>query len=138
MLLKRRDLLSAAEVEIAWKSVAQLYQNHDELFEGKQALHVALRRLALKAWDLYQPSGVVVEPGFIRTLRSLRDRREKRLKESDKIQDTTLSADPSPGSDANALLGSVSDGLSFDLALNFDFDVDDWVFWDQLIQDHQT
>lgn len=140
-LWKRRDLLSTEEVNAAWKSVEQLYQNHDELFDDKQTLHVALRRLALKAWDSYLPNSSAPEPGFIGTLRTLREEREKRQNKRDRLicsTDATSSTGPSPASDVNTSLGSLSDSVGFEMGPNFENDVDDWVFWDQLMQDHQA
>lgn len=72
-LSKRRDLLTTEETETAWNSVSELYKNHEELFDGKQALHVGLRRLTVKAWDSSQSDNVAAEPEFIRTLRLLYD-----------------------------------------------------------------
>ncbi|KAL4805363.1 hypothetical protein BDV18DRAFT_152709 [Aspergillus unguis] len=70
-LLNERDLLSHEEIEAAWKSIAELYQNHDELFDSRQAFSMAMRCLALKAWDS-GPSSRGPEPEFIRALRSLK------------------------------------------------------------------
>lgn len=138
-LLKRRDFLSAEQIEAAWNSVAQLYQNHDELFDGKQALNVALRRLALQVWDSYQSSSGDPEPGFIKALRSLRGKKQGRKNQRDKLMCptplATSSSSPSPASDVNTSLGGLSESIDFDMGQNLEFDVDDWVFWDQLIQD---
>lgn len=139
ILSKRRDLLFPEQIEAAWKSIAQLYQNHDELFDGKQALNVALRRLALQAWDSYQSGSGDPEPDFISTLRSLREKKEKRQNKRDNLMyhapDAASSSGPSPMSDVNKSLDSLSGSNAFDIGQNLEFDVDDWVFWDQLIQE---
>ncbi len=138
MLSKRRDLLSPAQVETAWKSVAQLYENHDELFESKQALYVALQRLSLNAWDSYQLDSDTPEPTFIATLRSLRETRENRQVERHKSHCTASLACLEPTSCTNIVFGSPLEPTSFGVDRGIDFDVDDWVFWDQLMQDQQA
>ncbi|KAJ5999329.1 hypothetical protein N7451_007139 [Penicillium sp. IBT 35674x] len=136
-LSKRRHLLSPEEIGTAWKSVTQIYHHHDELFESKQALNVALRRLSLEAWEAYQPASSALEPGFISTLRTMRDEEKKIQYQRDKslsAPDAALSACPSSTSDANMFFdASVQDGLDLDQGL--DFEVDDWLFWDQLMND---
>ncbi|KAJ5316157.1 hypothetical protein N7476_006464 [Penicillium atrosanguineum] len=137
-LSKRRDLLSREQIEAAWRSIAQLYQNHDELFDGKQALNVALRRLALQAWDSYQSSSGDLQPEFIDTLQSLRGKKEKGQSQRDKSTclppDAASSSGPSPMSDMITSHDSLSGSITFDVGQNLEFDVDDWIFWDQLIQ----
>ncbi|KAJ6134439.1 hypothetical protein N7523_000761 [Penicillium sp. IBT 18751x] len=139
-LSKRRDLLYPEQIDAAWKSMAQLYQNHDELLDGKQALNVALRRLALQTWDSYQSSSGDLEPSFIGTLRSLQEKKEKRKNKQDKsmyaMPDAASSSGHSPMSGMNTSLDSRSGSIPFDVSQNLEFDVDDWVFWDQLILDH--
>jgi hypothetical protein len=141
ILLKRCDLLSPGEIEAAWNSIAQLYQHHDELFNGKQALNVALRRLSLKAWDSYKKTSSAPEPYFISTLRSLREKREKRQNPRGTLicptLDATLSTGPPPASDINTSLGSLSNSIGLDISQHLNFDVDDWLFWDELIQGQQ-
>jgi hypothetical protein len=139
-LSKRRDLLSTGEIDAAWASVAQLYQNHDELFVSKQVLHLVLGRLALKAWDSYHPSSNVPEPDFIHTLRRLRDEREKRQKKGDNLKqftDAISLTSPVLASDVNTSLGSLSDSIGLEVDPISEFNVDDWMFWDQLMQDDQ-
>jgi hypothetical protein len=43
--LRRSDLLSPAETDAAWRRVEQVYKNHGELLESRQALHIAVGRL---------------------------------------------------------------------------------------------
>lgn len=124
VLSKRRDLLTTEETEAAWNSVTELYKNHEELFDGKQALHVGLRRLTLKAWDSFQSDNVAAEPEFIRTLRHLQDKKGTRHNQcqSETAETTSMEADV----------------MGFAMSTDFEFDVDDWVSWDQIIQDHQS
>lgn len=136
-LLKHRDLLSHEEIDAAWKTVAKLYQNHDELFNGKKMLDVALGRLTLKAWDSWQSAGHFSEPDFITTLRSMRDKRRQRQDTGGAhvfpTPDATSSSSPSPVTATSNL--KISD---IDMDQDFEFDVDDWITWDQLIKDHQV
>ncbi|KAL3476352.1 fungal-specific transcription factor domain-containing protein [Aspergillus californicus] len=137
-LLKRSDLLSVGEVAIAWESIANLYKSHGELFDDTQALHVALRRLALRAWDSYPPNSSAPEPAYISTLRHLQENREKRHNRGyDKAAETT-SIDTSLASDPTASVSGLYNSIDLATGINLDFDVDDWIFWDRLIEDHQT
>jgi hypothetical protein len=121
VLSKRRDLLTTEETTTAWNSVAELYKNHGELFDGKQAWHVGLRRLTLKAWDSSQSDNVAAEPEFIRTLGHLRDKRGTPHNQCQGEKAETVSME------ANV--------MGFAMSTDYEFDVDDWVFWDQIIQD---
>lgn len=136
-LLKHRDLLSHEEIDDAWNTVAKLYQNHDELFDGKKMLDVALGRLTLKAWDSWKSASPPSEPDFIATLRSIRDKRQQRQDTGDAdifpTPDATSSSNPSPAMATSNL--KISD---IDMDHDFEFDVDDWITWDQLIKDHQV
>lgn len=124
-VLKQRDLLSQDQIATAWKSVAQLYQNHDELFDTRQAFSMAMRCLALKAWGSWQSISSAPEPEFISTLRSLRKNQDKRQQHDiPKAPEAASSNGLSPSSGIDVL-----DGL--------DFDVDDWICWDQLLKDQE-
>lgn len=140
--LRSSDFLFPAEIDAAWGKIEQIHHNHPELLESKQALHTALGRATLKAWDAYPFRSIRLEPAFITTLRSLTASRGKSRTGSQegKANSTTKSdemppVDPFPANDANR-------NLSFDtdVLLDNDFDIDnvDWTFWDQLIQAHQT
>lgn len=137
MLSKRRDLFSPVEVEAAWKSVAQLYENHDELFESKQTLYLTLQCLALKAWDSYQLDSGATEPAFIATLRTLQGTKESRQAERHKNCAASLAC-LEPTSCTNILPSSPLEQRSSGVDCGLDFDVDDWLFWDQLMQDQQA
>jgi hypothetical protein len=124
VLSKSRDLLTIEETETTWNSVAELYKNHEELFDGREALYVGLRRLTLKAWNSSQSDIVAAEPEFIRTLRHLQDKRGTRH-----IQ---CQGDTSETPSVEAKI------MGFSTSTDFEFDVDDWVAWDKIIQDHQS
>ncbi|KAJ5895218.1 hypothetical protein N7495_006909 [Penicillium taxi] len=132
-LWKRRDLLSSEQIEDAWENVGQLYQNHDELFDGKQALNVALRRLTLQIWDSYQSSSDHSEPEFIKTLRSVRCKKMKRKAQPEEL--LRSSSRPPTASDGNTSIGCFSESIVSEMGQYLEFDVDNWLFWDQLIQD---
>ena len=138
--LRRSDLLSPAETDAAWSRVEHVYDIHVELLELKRALHIAMGRVTLKAWDANPPSSSVPEPAFITTLRSLRKgrRQDSNATTLDAKMDTMLTIGPSPASDVNASFGSLSGGIDFDIGNDFNLDTTDWMFWDQLIQDYQA
>jgi hypothetical protein len=129
-LLKQRDLLSHDQIDAAWKSVAELYQNHDELFDSRQALSMAMRCLALKAWDSWQSNSSAPEPEFISALRSLRKDQDKRQQQCDIL----MTPEAASSNDLSSSTGaSGADG--FDIIEGLEFDVDDWISWDQLLKD---
>lgn len=137
--LRRSGLLSPAETDDAWSRVKQVYNNHVELLESKRALHIAIRRLSLKAWDANPPSNSEPEPAFVTTLRSLRtvNLRSREVREGSAKMGMITHAGPSAASGANALSDSLSGGTDRDIGINSNVDIVDWTFWDQLIQDHQ-
>ena len=148
--LRRGDLLTALETDAAWSKVECVYNNRADLMESKRALHIAVGRLAVKAWDASPSRTSLMEPAFITTLRSKHEvRRRSRLERqastatsfdqrTDPTPLTGPSTDPSPSSDANALFASLSGDMSVQIGNDFSVDNADWMFWDQMIQDYQT
>jgi hypothetical protein len=143
-LWKKADLFATAEVRAAWENVEALYRHHEELLTSKQALHVALGRLALKAWEATPPrtagSGIA-EPGFIGILRSKSISHTEREQQSNGTlpeteQKTDYSAPcPLPSEDNASPGGSAVDDGTFwpDLGDGFDVEAMDWSFWDHLL-----
>jgi len=139
--------MEQGEREEAWKRIAAMYANHAELLEAKRALQIAIGRLTVKAWDVYPPSTFgSEEPAFIGMLRAARKRKGRLREESGKVQPvpdtgTLLDMqtqpmgrlfDPSPTSDeTNAEMPG------FGLGHDFELDVVDWEFWDQLMREDQ-
>ena len=144
--LRQSDLLSPMDTDAAWSRVEQVYNNHgSELLESKQALHVAVGRLTIKAWDASPSAKSTQEPAFIATLRSPRRVNSKSRAEChdqntpalDVKLDTVSPINPSPASDADTLFGSLSGSMNLDLGKDFNLDTADWMFWEKLIQDYQ-
>jgi hypothetical protein len=144
--LWRSDLLTPVETNAAWSKVEQVYNNHGELLESKRALHTAVGRLTLKAWDANPASRNASEPAFVANLRSLWKRNlESRTERQDSNAttlvgetDTMPSIGTTPENDTNLLFGSLSDGIDIDIGNDFNIDPADWMFWDQLIKDNQA
>lgn len=137
-LLKGHDLLSASEFEAAWGNIEKIYANHDELLESERALYLAFKRFTLKAWDARPPYRQVLEPVFIASLRSPRRRRKSPdANAPEPARSTMLPTDPSPSSDTDPSSESLSDVLGLDMGDGFNLDDADWLFWDQLVQNHQ-
>ncbi|KAJ6008114.1 hypothetical protein N7540_012090 [Penicillium herquei] len=130
---KRRDLLSGEQIEAAWKSIEKLYQNHEDLMVSKVALHTALRQFTLKAWDSYRTNDKVNEPGFIVTLRSLQEQ-----KESDKLRSRLVGDSTADTMSASWISPNNKNNLSLEFSRDLDFQADDWLFWNDLIQDHSA
>ncbi|KAJ5909063.1 hypothetical protein N7495_001745 [Penicillium taxi] len=64
---------STSELNVSWKNVADVYANHEELFEGRTALYVTIVKLTLKAWCVNPPSQSSPEPTFITSLYALQE-----------------------------------------------------------------
>ncbi|KAF3393744.1 Transcription factor vrtR1 [Penicillium rolfsii] len=129
-LLKQRDLLSHDQIEAAWQSVAELYRNHDELFDSRQALSMAMRTLALKAWDSWRSSSRASEPEFISKLRSLRKNQDERHQQSD----TLINPGAASSNNLSSSIG-MPGADDLDVVEGLEFDVDDWISWDLLLRD---
>ncbi|KAK6398293.1 hypothetical protein LTR65_003373 [Meristemomyces frigidus] len=126
--------LSSAESDGAWGRVQQVYDSHGELLNMKQALHMAVGRLTLKAWSANPPSGGVLEPAFIVALRSLLERNSTSGEERFASDITTLAGTdvlapggPAAWIDADTVSESSSGDMAFDLGDDFDVDTD-WLF----------
>ncbi|KAJ3494566.1 hypothetical protein NLG97_g4001 [Lecanicillium saksenae] len=129
-LWKDSAVFTASDVEAAWSRMSQVYQNHGEMFDSKQTINVAFRKLTLVAWDAHQqrcPSQAL-EPAFICTLRERQEMRRQR-RAAQMAEATT------PGGTFDTdMLSWPSDASSS--ASPFDFNVDDadWTFWDGLLR----
>lgn len=129
-LAERHDLLSQTETAAVWRALEQLFENHADLSESERRLDVALRRLTLKAWGARRPSPQP-ELGFISGLRARV--KVKAAEKKDCASDDALA----PGQSGTGLSG-VLDDIEPDPRSDFDFDIADWLFWDELIQQHQV
>lgn len=144
--LRKPGLLSHDEVDNTWSKVEQVYGNHGDLLNLKQALHVAFRRLTLKAWHANPLSSSATEPDFISTLRS---RQEGKLatrvtRDSSKAatsgvgNDTTSPIDPDSAVDPSLNFHDIPGGIGLDMSSEFNLDTEDWMLWDQLIKNDQV
>lgn len=113
--------------EDIWEKIEQLYESGPQLMAKSRALHVALWKLTLRAWNahLAVQGHEVAEPEFIQTLKSLVARRQ--------------STRPSPQSGNIGLetpTVPVGDGIFTSdptLTMDADFQGIDWTFWDDLM-----
>lgn len=144
--LRRPGLLSRDEVNDTWSKVEQVYSNHGDLLESKQALHVAFRSLTLRAWDANPPSSSNPEPAFISTSRSRQkgklatiaatdDRNELAAGPGD---DVISPAGPSLMIDASSNFDGLSGDVGLEMSSEFSLETEDWTLWDQLIKDDQA
>ncbi|KAI1383437.1 mitogen-activated protein kinase [Hypoxylon trugodes] len=145
-LWTRSGWLSIEDTDAAWSIVQQLYHNHGELLESKRALHAAFRRLTLNAWDARPPSTSASEPAFIKTLCSQRQIKTQGETETHRNNidifnakmNTISPPDSFPIDDVGEFLNKLPENIDINIGNDFDMNATDWVFWDQLIQDHQT
>ena len=138
--LRNSDLLSLDETTAAWKRVEQMHINHHELLESNQALHVALRRLTLSAWDHNPQSKTSSEPAFITTLR-LKVTSSIRGKSKSSLLNTAAEGVALPDlfspSRESHVFNNVGDDIELGQSDAFDIDTADWEFWDRLIKSYQ-
>ncbi|KAF7561104.1 hypothetical protein G7046_g3023 [Stylonectria norvegica] len=153
-LWKTCSILEPSEQENAWSMLDQFYQNHNDFLVSRRALHVALGRLALKAWDAHPPSSSKVQPAFITVLRfgpqtSLASRSNPvtgATPGGGEIGSQAMETGASfPNASSNTSFGnefllsdSDGNGKGFDISNDFEINAADWMFWDQLIQNYQT
>ncbi|KAH8690216.1 C6 transcription factor domain-containing protein [Talaromyces proteolyticus] len=118
---KNYDTLLETEKESAWKKVEQIYQSHYEIIDSKRVLHVALRCLTLKAWDIHGSHSLAVEPTFIATL-----------------QPSNETGHENEPTQLRYIFNFAEQLVDLNPDIDFDFDPANWLVWDQLIQDHQV
>jgi hypothetical protein len=132
-LWRRNDLFTPKEYFATWDRLQKVYQNHEELMLSKRALHVAIRRFTLKVWDSRPSSIAMSTPELIKQLQSATRPEEKKDNrstlagnEAERIASPIATFAKQPD---EAMNGSSSHG---DLGSLEDFEMDDWMFWDQL------
>ena len=145
--LRQAGAFSPSERDAAWRRMEQVYVNHEELLLKKRALHIAIGRVTLKAWDANPPSNKTSEPEFIARLKaqykSYEERQAQRGRRIDAevldpvLREATTVADTSPSSDGNAVPSGSPDRIDLGLGADFNLDAADWMFWDQLIKDYE-
>ncbi|QIW94719.1 hypothetical protein AMS68_000237 [Peltaster fructicola] len=141
--LRNPVFLSPQEIRSAWEKIGRLYSHHPELMAQKRALHIALGRLTLKSWDVSAyNAGIVVEPGFITTLRNLRHRdKSHRTHAGESIPALVTPTETAFSNNISPESQGILTGLSADdLNVNYDFSLDnmDWMNWDKMMQDFQA
>ncbi|KAJ5852712.1 uncharacterized protein N7529_012097 [Penicillium soppii] len=120
---------SPSELASAWRKVAEVYANHDELAKARRTLYVTIAKVTLKAWLANPPSHSSTEPAFITALLA-----QHEPKRTNRQQDSVLSGDKDAGgaSSFDELFNNM-DGT--DLGMNNAFNLEsssDWLFWDQI------
>nr|WAU16877.1 BTG1 [Cercospora sp. JNU001] len=126
------NMLAGEDREDAWLRIQQLYESRN-LCDWRQVLHVAVGRLALKAWEASPPGGWLVEPGFITTIRQSFGSSQNKAHASDAPHEVT-----DPTASNRALGASVAQqGTLEDVAAgDLDFDFMDWTAWEQMIKNY--
>nr|POF00997.1 transcription factor vrtr1 [Quercus suber] len=138
----RSGLLSSTDTEEAWTRVERIYDTH-ELFDTKQELHIAVRRLTMEAWSNNPPSSCQtgVTPAFIRTLQQPRKSKTQPRTQADVDEPSYTPLDPvspPPVHQPDTALDDIPLDGDFQYEHDFTLDSIDWAFWDQLIQDYQA
>lgn len=141
--LPRTDIFPPTESDRMWSRVEQLYKDHRELLESKRTLHVAVRRLTLKAWDANPPNVRSPEPEYIAELHvQQRQRAQNKARRSESSiltpggMTTTITPENMSSIGANRLAFVDDDNLG--LGHDFDLDTADWVFWDKVRMEYGT
>jgi len=144
--MTKPELLTATELENSWCRIERVFNNHGEVLQRNRMLSTSVGRLTLKAWDASPPSFAASgDPAFVKSLRALHaqieEKRRGRLGRGStsvaSTENATPAADPSPSSDLRAF-GQNADAMDFGLGEDFAFDSDDFLFWDQLIQNYRN
>lgn len=142
----RRGSLAIDDPLEAWQKLMKMYECLPNFLTNPSALHVAIRKLTLKAWD-GQPARFKNQIGkdlpTIRKMRVLVDRRHSKSSSiTTQIQATPESiglgvkretTDPQAPTTTNAEM--MNEGFLGTLE-DYSPDAIDWMFWEQLIQDN--
>lgn len=145
--------LSTGRVEGAlcqktWHQVNQVYENHPEMVhDNKNALHVAIGNLAVRAWEKCMANGNTPEAYGGLPLERISALRAQRTKNrSTSVTSGWSRTTPSKGGEASIARSQVMDDVSHtDLAEGFaqtdlsgvtetDMEFMDWDYWQNLIQ----
>ena len=143
ILRRHGDDLSALEARAGWTKVGQVYENHAELVRSSRALHIALRRLTLRAWDGQPERNRIMEPAFVSTLRSVsKDGALGRAgsRERNGHPASTATQPPTIASHStvsNTAMTAIFTDPHFDDVDHWNLDNDDSLWWDNLTQDWQ-
>lgn len=143
---------SASQTGKAWSKVSEVYKHHKELLTQRRALHVAVGRLTLKAWQVYwsfmeHNSLEPEEPGYITSLRSMHGDptippgKGRSVPASVVVKSQELSTPDSSDLQKWTNVTSTDDtSLAQDMTfgMDFDFNIMDWGTWDELIRDYET
>ncbi|KAK5109111.1 hypothetical protein LTR62_007473 [Meristemomyces frigidus] len=148
----RRGSPSITEPEEVWSRIEWMFESHPRFKAGERALHAAIKKLALKAWDGQPERCRPREGGDPAFIQSLRVSCQKRASAS--VASEVPQAKPNIWSPANDYGGvawsgvappysaQVGNGAATAMQMSFleEFSPDniDWMFWDQLIQDNGT
>lgn len=126
----------------------QVYSNHIDLLESRQALHIAFRILTLKAWNVNPPSSSVgiPEQNFISTLRSRNTGQSetRRVVDDSRATSSGLGSHKTSSNGSNTMINCSSDfdilsgDMGLDIGSDFNLDTQDWTLWDQLIKNDQS
>ncbi|KAF2221325.1 putative fungal-specific transcription factor [Elsinoe ampelina] len=130
--------LTQKQIDVAWDKIQQVYNDHSEFLELKQALYAAIGRLAVKAWDAHPRTGDTIQPDFVLKLRNYKRPSlvTQDLATPETRVDTVMGsrATPKHPVDAEDPFGIGE----FNMETDMNLDNIDWTFWDQLVQGHQT
>ncbi|KAK3677062.1 hypothetical protein LTR78_003267 [Recurvomyces mirabilis] len=146
----RRGSPAIMDPSEAWTRIEWMFECHPQFMRPGRALHFAIRKLALKAWDgqpdRFKPADRL-DPSFIKQLRMMCEKRSAGSISSE----STTQPKPNPWSPpvdngdtfvpVDPAIAAPMDGIMLSTAIETNFldgfsaDNVDWVFWDQLIQD---
>lgn len=139
----RRGSPAIQDPSLVWSKIEQIFSCHPQFISQKRALHGAICKATLRAWDGSAHPRDTREPEFISRIRSSLSKRS----ESSQGKTSPSAANLNPWTPAdtldevpsvtnnevagyNTLLpGNYLDGV------NFDADAVDWLFWDQVLRD---
>ncbi|TKA72763.1 hypothetical protein B0A55_06840 [Friedmanniomyces simplex] len=140
----RRGSPAIIDPQEAWARIERMYTCHPQFLAPGRALHAAIRKLTMKAWD-GQPAGWRQngEPEFIRGLKAALAKRQPNSAGGSAA--TPLSANPWPPQETalnppveNARLpagksDSSANASTSDFVGDFNAEQIDWTFWNTLI-----
>nr|POF22347.1 transcription factor vrtr1 [Quercus suber] len=122
-----------------WPHIEKTYEDHPELCSRRRALHIAVAKLTLKAWDANPPALASSgnPPAYIAALRSSSSKRGAQSSRSQSTVSPLNGFTPddellSPDLFSGMSLAKDEAAVSTD---ELDTDAIDWAFWDQLIRD---
>lgn len=141
VLAELRSRVAGEQVNHAWQQVDEVFMHHPYMLtDTKKGLHVAILRLAVRAWDMYERSSLqnqqvmyqVQTPQFWDIL----DARTREVGQNPAQEASTLKDQHAPAANTENMLEALGPPFDFNTSPMNSTSMD-WTRWDDLLEDFE-